>query len=163
MYLQGLNGQVIKNVTKLLALKPSNIAANTSWLSIVEKLETRFLEETGFLVSPYSSSIDIGAYYLRGNAYYNLGDEQGANEDFQEAIQIESTATSEIYAEDEDGFYVRGLARYRLGNRDGAMPLATTESGIADLQKALEITLKHQNMTLHQKLTDLLKEVNPEV
>jgi tetratricopeptide (TPR) repeat protein len=147
LYLQGLNGQVIKNTTKLLALEPNNIHSN-SWLNIFEQLGT------DLSASPYLSSINIGAYYLRGNAYHNLGDEQAANEDFQEAIQIENAGASQISAEDEHGLYVRGLARHRLGNRDGA---------ISDLQKAIEITLKHQDMTLHQKLTDLVNEISLEV
>lgn len=149
LYLQGLDGQVIKNTTKLLALEPNNIGSNSHWLqNIVEELGT------DLLAYPYPSSINIGAYYLRGNAYYNLGDEQAANEDFQEAIQIENAGASEISAEDEHGLYARGLARYRLGNRDGA---------ISDLQKAVEIALKHQDMTLHQKLIDLINEINAEV
>jgi tetratricopeptide (TPR) repeat protein len=148
LYLQGLNGQVIKNTTKVLAVEASQIGFSTPLLSIIEILGTELM------ASHYPNSIKIGAYYLRGNAYYNLGDEQAANEDFQEAIQIENTGASEINAEDEHGLYARGLARHRLGNREGA---------ISDLQTALEITLKHQDMTLHQKLIDLIDEVNPEI
>ncbi|MBF2008614.1 MAG: tetratricopeptide repeat protein [Chlorogloeopsis fritschii C42_A2020_084] len=93
------------------------------------------------------------AYYIRGNVCYNVGDEQGANEDFKEAMRIEATGASEMFAEDEHAFWGRGLARHRLGNREGA---------IADLQKAAEIALKHKNTAFHQMVMDLMREINPE-
>ena len=55
---------------------------------------------------------------MRGNACYDLGDEQGAFVDFNEAKHIEAAGAGEIYSEDEFAFYARGLARHRLGNRE---------------------------------------------
>lgn len=87
------------------------------------------------------------AYYVRGNACYDLGDEQGAFADFSEAKHIESVGAGEIYSEDEFAFYASGLAGHRLGNR---------EKAIADLQQSAEIALKHQNTIFHQKVINFM-------
>ncbi|BAY26591.1 TPR repeat-containing protein [Calothrix sp. NIES-2100] len=92
----------------------------------------------------------MAAYYVRGNACYELEDEQGAFADFNEAQHIETIGASEFYSEDEFAFYARGLARYRLGNR---------EEAIADLQQSAQIALKHQNTILHQKAIDFMHEI----
>ncbi|MEH1840527.1 MAG: tetratricopeptide repeat protein [Nostoc sp.] len=90
------------------------------------------------------------AYYVRGNACYDLEDEQGAFADFNEAKHIEAVGAGEIYSEDEFAFYARGLARHRLGNQ---------EEAIADLQDSAQIALKHQNTIFHQKAINFISEI----
>lgn len=90
------------------------------------------------------------AYYVRGNACYDLEDEQGAFADFKEAKHIETVGAGEIDSEDEFAFYARGLARYRLGNQ---------EEAIADLQNSAQIALKHQNTIFHQKVINFMHEI----
>ncbi|MEA5553067.1 tetratricopeptide repeat protein [Anabaena cylindrica UHCC 0172] len=90
------------------------------------------------------------AYYVRGNACYDVGDEQGAFADFAEAKHIESVGADKIYFEDEFALYARGLAHHRLGNRENA---------IADLQESAQIALKHQNTIFHQKVINFMSEI----
>jgi hypothetical protein len=47
---------------------------------------------------------------VRGNACYDLGDEQGGLADFNEAKHIEAVGAGKIDSEDEFAFYARGLA-----------------------------------------------------
>ncbi|MEM7725625.1 MAG: hypothetical protein AAF208_04550 [Cyanobacteria bacterium P01_A01_bin.45] len=95
------------------------------------------------------------AYYLRGNAFYELDDQKGAFEDFEEAKQLEmareeSEYPNSPYTDDEHGFYGKGLAQYRLEN---------PEEALKSLREAQVIALKHGNMRLSQKITDLVEEI----
>ncbi|AUT00287.1 hypothetical protein CLI64_07760 [Nostoc sp. CENA543] len=92
----------------------------------------------------------IAAYYVRGNACYDLGDERGAFADFKEAKQIETAVAEKIDFDDEFALYARGLAYYRLGN---------PEIAIADLQSSAKVALQHQNMAFHQKVVDLTRDI----
>jgi tetratricopeptide (TPR) repeat protein len=132
-YLHGSKAQAIKNLTKAIDSSDSSIPQVINCVIYI------------FGLSP--------AYYIRGNIFYDIGDEQAANEDFQEAMKIEATMESLISEDDEHGFWGRGLARHRLGNQEGA---------IKDLQTAAKIALKHQNIIFHQKIMELMQEINPQ-
>ncbi|RUT09085.1 hypothetical protein DSM106972_011380 [Dulcicalothrix desertica PCC 7102] len=137
-YLNGNVAKAIKNLTKVID--------NSYNKSYVESLDYKALEIVSgtYKYSPHAS------YYLRGNIFYELGDEEAANEDYQEAIGIEAKGVTLVSACDEYGFWGRGLAKHRQGKREGA---------IEDLQKAAEIALEHKNIAFHQRVSDLLTEI----
>jgi tetratricopeptide (TPR) repeat protein len=137
-YLHGNKAKAIKNLTK----------------SIDYKYETDFIESLGsdifevlsggYKYNPYPS------YYIRGNIFYELGDQEAAFEDYQEAIEIENKGITLVSDNDEHGFWGRGLAKYHQGNKEGA---------IEDLQKAAEVALKFKSTAFHQRVSDLLTEI----
>ena len=87
------------------------------------------------------------AYYHRGNARYDLEDQQGATEDYNIALQLEP---ADIDASDEHGFYGRGLARSRLGK---------VEEARVDLQKAAQLCSDRRNTTLHKKIMAAIEQL----
>jgi tetratricopeptide (TPR) repeat protein len=129
-YLHGSKAQAIKNLTKAIDSSVPQVSLSLNYVFVL-----------------------CVAYYIRGNIFYDIGDEEAANEDFQEAIKLETTCKNSISETDEHGFWGRGLARHRLGNQEGA---------IEDLQTAVEIALKHKNAIFHQKIIELMQEINPQ-
>ena len=80
------------------------------------------------------------AYYNRSNARYDLGDERGATEDYNLALELES---ADIDPGDEHGFYGRGLALSRMGKVDEAR---------ADLEEAARLCSDRQNTVFQAKI-----------
>ena len=90
----------------------------------------------------------VSAQYNRGNAKFDLGDESGAFEDYNQAQAIE--LDHNIDSNDEHGYYGRGLARSRMGNHQGA---------IEDLQQAATLCSEHRNTALDQRVQEAIKNL----
>ncbi|HEY9614583.1 tetratricopeptide repeat protein [Allocoleopsis sp.] len=87
----------------------------------------------------------VAAYYNRGNAKYDLGDEPGAFQDYNQAQAI--APAPDIDPNDEHGYYGRGLARSRMGDNQGALE---------DLHKAATLCTEHRNTALHQRIQEMI-------
>lgn len=136
-YLHGNKAKAIKNLTKVLD------CLYTDEISSI-KFDFPNAVYLNYKVTPSP------AHYIRGNIFYELGDEEAAIEDYQEAMEIEVNGSTLVFDCDEHGFWGRGLAKHYQGNKEGA---------IEDLQKAAEIALKHKNTAFHQRVSDLLTEI----
>ena len=90
----------------------------------------------------------VAAYYNRGNTRYELGDETGAFEDYNQARLIEPD--NDIDANDEHGYYGRGLARSRMGDNQGALE---------DLHKAATLCSEHRNTALSQRIQEAIRKL----
>jgi tetratricopeptide (TPR) repeat protein len=91
----------------------------------------------------------VAAYYNRGNSRYDLGDETGAFEDYNQARLIEPD--HDIDANDKDGYYGRGLARFRMGDNQGALE---------DLHKAATLCSEHRNTALYQRVQEAIRKLH---
>lgn len=136
-YLHDKKAKAIKNFTK---------AIDCLYTDEISSIQLDFSDGIYLYYKPNPSP----AYYLRGNIFYELGDEEAAKEDYEEAMKIEATGVTLVSDCDEHGFWGRGLAKHHQANREGA---------IEDLQKAVEIALKHKNTAFHQRVLDLLTEL----
>ncbi|MEN9223756.1 MAG: tetratricopeptide repeat protein, partial [Thermostichus sp. BF3_bins_97] len=76
--------------------------------------------------------------YNRGNALYELGEIKAALDDYDRAFRIEADR-NRVDLSDEHGLYGRGLAYRNMGDRATAF---------SDLQAALVVSRKHQNLAL---------------
>jgi tetratricopeptide (TPR) repeat protein len=168
-YIGDVSG-AIEDFTHLVSLQPNaygyyNLACiqylNNNKAKAIKNfskaIDYLYTNEIAFVKLNFPDSIDLNyktnpcpAYYFRGNIFYELGDEEAANEDYQEAMEIEDKGITLLSNCDEYGFWGRGLAKHHQGKREGA---------IEDLHKAAEIALKHKNTAFHQKISDLLKEL----
>lgn len=138
-YLNGNKAKAIKSLTKAIDYKYEGGFIESLGSDVAEVLSG------GHKYNPYPS------YYIRGNIFYELGDEEAAFEDYQEAIEIENKGITLVSSNDEHGFWGRGLAKYHQGNKEGA---------IEDLQKAAEVALKFKSTAFHQRVSDLLAQIN---
>ena len=91
------------------------------------------------------------AYYARANVYWALSDRERAKQDFQTAINLESTVKEKGHLEDEHGYYARGLAQYQIGDN--------SIQAIENLKVAQEVAAKHQYQVFENKICNLLEEI----
>jgi tetratricopeptide (TPR) repeat protein len=140
-YLNNSKAKAIKSFTQAIDYKGGE---NTN---VIEQIEDELYE----IWSKNNRLKSRASYYFRGNIFYELGDEEAANEDYQEAMNIEAQGITLISDSDEYSYWGRGLAKHYQGNK---------ASAIEDLQKAAEIALKFKSTAFHQRVSDLITELN---
>jgi tetratricopeptide (TPR) repeat protein len=77
-----------------------------------------------------SSGDGFVAYYNQGNAYYKVGDYEGAIEKFDQALRLNS--------KDAQAYLNRGIARYEVAQHSGD-PDKVYKEAIADFNRALQL------------------------
>ena len=88
---------------------------------------------------------NVAAYYNRGNVKYELGDELGAFQDYNQAQAIKPDP--DIDPDDEHGFYGRAIARSRMGDNQGALE---------DFNKVATLCSECRNTALHQRVQEII-------
>jgi tetratricopeptide (TPR) repeat protein len=140
----GCEGEAIEDFTTIIKLRPTPNAYYNRGVSYYHSNNYQSAIEDLDMVINLDGN-NISAYYIRGNARYEIQDKIGAFEDYDRAKFLNSSTT--IASGDEDGFYARGIAYIRSGNKVKA---------IEDLQMAESICLEHGH-------TSLLKQIRKEL
>lgn len=115
----------------------NNIPTIESDRSTEKHTEQQYLDE----IKKYNEAIklnpqDATAYYNRGLAKYNLGNNQEAIQDYGEAIKLDS--------QDATAYYNRGLAKYGLSDNQGA---------IEDYDEAIKLNPQYVNAYYNRGLS----------
>ena len=91
----------------------------------------------------------VSAYYLRGQLFRTLGDEQSFLKDYRQAIELEATHEGDIDADDKHAWYARGLAHFYVGD----------SKAIADLEKAAQLSQSQQDLAFREKVFVTLQKL----
>ena len=89
----------------------------------------------------------VAGSYVRGNIRYELGEMQGALDDYQQALHTDPH-DDDVDPDDEHGLFARALALAHLGD---------PESALQGMQQAIQISEQHQNRLLLDQSRRLLR------
>jgi tetratricopeptide (TPR) repeat protein len=92
----------------------------------------------------------VSAYYLRGNLYESLDNQNAAIEDFRQAMELEAKRAGAVDPGDQHGLYARGVARHHMGNQTTA---------VNDLEQAAQLCQEHQDLIFHEKVISTLVKI----
>ncbi len=93
----------------------------------------------------------ISAYFVRGNAWYELNEQQLAFEDYDAARQLlQQDPDYQLDQQDEHGFFASGMARFRLGDVEGSL---------ADLEKAAELSQIYQTPEFPNQIQTWIRKI----